>query len=157
MNTIDNLSKIRTINDSDIKDIYNIETLCFKDSYSEKLLMYFIKNANTVPILIEYNKKIIGYALGLLKFKNFAHIISIAIHPQYQNKGFGKKLLVELLEIFRKKGKNIIRLEVRTTNKEAIKLYQHQNFQIIDLIKKYYTDDEDAYLMELHMNQDELD
>ena len=89
-----------------------------------------------------------------MKFKNSAHIVSIAVHPQFRKKGFGTKLLIELLNIFQNKGKNIIRLEVRTTNVAAIALYKHYNFEIIEQIKNYYTDDEDAYLMELELSPD---
>jgi len=147
---------IRDIKENDIDYIYEIEVLSFNEAYSKSLLYHFIKNLFCLSILIEYNKVIVGYALGLLKFGKIGHIVSIAIHPSYRKLGFGTILLKKLIELFEKNNKTIIQLEVRIDNYEAIKLYQKFNFKIIGIKENYYMDGKDAYFMELNLDNNQF-
>jgi len=49
------------------------------------------------------------------------------IHPQYQNRGLGKKLLKESLKFIKSKGKQV-KLEVHKENKVAKHLYESAGF-----------------------------
>ena len=145
---------IRDVNLSDHKSIFKIENLSFEEPYSKNTLKFFLNSFQCISILIEIDGIVVGYALGMLKFRAQAHIISIAIHPNYRNLGFGRKLLKKLLEIFKKKEKSVFELEVRISNDIAINLYKKFNFKIIDIKERYYTNGENAYLMELKLNSD---
>lgn len=61
---------------------------------------------------------------------------------EYRKKGIASKLMDKMFE----EKVNNITLEVRTTNKQAIKLYEKYNFKIASTRKNYYGN-EDAYLM----------
>lgn len=73
------------------------------------------------------NKKI-----GFLKYieeKNFIHLIQIQIEPQFQNKGFGAKLLDFVIKEGERSNKKIV-LEVLKNN-PAQRLYEIKGFKII--------------------------
>ncbi|MHA1311204.1 MAG: ribosomal protein S18-alanine N-acetyltransferase [Candidatus Helarchaeota archaeon] len=155
MKNIDNKiehQKVREIKLSDLTIIKNIEDICFKEPYSTRILEFFIKNNFYPSVLIENRETIVGYAIGLLKFNNYAHVVSIAVHPNYRNLGNGSKLLKSLIEIFKKNNKSRVQLEVRVSNEPAIKLYKKFNFKIIGIKKEYYINKENAYFMELKLD-----
>jgi ribosomal-protein-alanine N-acetyltransferase len=140
---------IRKIRENDLERIYQIENISFKTPYSKRILKFFIKNSYTISILIEKKKEIIGYAIGILKYGNRGHLVSIAIDPEYRNLTYGKLLLERMLDMFKDNDKKLIHLEVRKTNQAALKLYQNFGFKIIGEKKDYYSIGEDAFIMEL--------
>ncbi|MEM2756620.1 MAG: GNAT family N-acetyltransferase, partial [Candidatus Bathyarchaeia archaeon] len=75
------------------------------------------------------------------------HIISIAVLPEYRRKGVGRSLMINSLKGLKEYGAEECYLEVRVSNTPAINLYRSLNFEIIRVIKGYYLNGEDAYLM----------
>jgi ribosomal-protein-alanine N-acetyltransferase len=78
-----------------------------------------------------------------------AEIDFICVEPNYRR----KKIAENLFDFFEKKillEKKIskIFLEVGTQNETAIKFYEKLNFKKISIRKKYYKNEEDAYVME---------
>ena len=140
---------IRKIREKDLERIYQIENISFKTPYSRRILRFFIKNTYCISILIEKGNIIVGYAMGILKYGVRGHLISIAIDPDYRKMKYGKILLERLLDMFKDNDKKIIHLEVRKTNKVALKLYQNFGFRIIGEKENYYSIGEDAFIMEL--------
>jgi [ribosomal protein S18]-alanine N-acetyltransferase len=77
-----------------------------------------------------------------------AHIILLAVHPDYRRQGLGRRLLVAMLD--RAREINMVRatLEVRTSNQPAIDLYTQLGFKIAGTRHKYYQNPiEDALVM----------
>ena len=74
-------------------------------------------------------------------------ILRIGIKKEYQGRGFGKKLLKELLEILKEKGIKAVFLEVRENNAPAIRLYEKNGFRVLGKRRGYYSG-EDALIME---------
>lgn len=64
----------------------------------------------------------------------FGHILSeltIAVHPEYQRKGIGKKLFETILDHIIRSRNDVFRVELvaRESNEKAIKLYETIGFQ----------------------------
>lgn len=79
-----------------------------------------------------------------------AHIATLAVHPDYRERGIGSILLVEALQSVLLQGARSAFLEVRASNLVAQKLYQHFGFEIVNRRPRYYKDNlEDALLMNL--------
>jgi [ribosomal protein S18]-alanine N-acetyltransferase len=57
-----------------------------------------------------------------------AKILSIAVRPEFQGQGLGKRLLLAGLEYLQGTGVPQVRLEVRPENTPALKLYESQGF-----------------------------
>ncbi len=76
------------------------------------------------------------------------HVISIAVLQEYRRKGIGSALMSETLRIFQAKyDVDAVYLEVRVSNLPAISMYERFGFVKARLIKGYYRDGEDAYVM----------
>lgn len=77
-----------------------------------------------------------------------AHITLLAVAPDYRRQGLGYLLLSTLLQQAQKRGLERATLEVRSSNKAAIALYQKFGFKIAGTRKKYYQDNqEDALIL----------
>ena len=81
-----------------------------------------------------------------------AHILTLAVHPEFQGQGIAKHIIDHALENSREKGAGTIYLEVRPSNSRAIDVYQKAGFNEIGVRKGYYPDEngrEDALVMAL--------
>jgi ribosomal-protein-alanine N-acetyltransferase len=76
-----------------------------------------------------------------------AHIILLAIDPNYQRQGLGKLLLLGLLHKARERGLERATLEVKASNIVAISLYQKFGFKEAGRRRAYYPDGEDALIL----------
>jgi glutathione synthase/RimK-type ligase-like ATP-grasp enzyme/ribosomal protein S18 acetylase RimI-like enzyme len=93
------------------------------------------------------NKERIG-SLILFKYRKCLRIYSIAILPQYQNRGFGDELLHYVIDLANQLHYEKISIEVRAKNTKLIHWYQEHGFISKGSIVDYYIKDEDAIKME---------
>ncbi len=76
------------------------------------------------------------------------HIISVAVHPDWQGLGLGEVLLLTLLEAGLSMKAKTATLEVRPSNQSALTLYQKYNFQEEGRRAHYYGNNgEDALIL----------
>jgi ribosomal protein S18 acetylase RimI-like enzyme len=73
--------------------------------------------------------------------------VLLAVHPAHRRKGVGSALLSWLEATTRVAGMNLIRLEARTQNSEAIAFYHRHGFEELGLRRGYYQGVEDAVRM----------
>ncbi len=139
----------------DLKEVLAIEKVCFSNPWTADTFLGEIQNKSiSFPLAIIHleDRKIIGYIIFWL-IGNEAQINNVAIHPDYQGKGYGELAMRYVVEHLRESGAELVTLEVRTSNRPAIALYRKLGFQIIGIRKDYYTNPvEDAYLMGLTLD-----
>ena len=90
----------------------------------------------------KYIIKYLGENIGWLNYEENEtnmELNQIFIHPKYQGKGIGSKIINDLMKICKNKNKSII-LEVLKSNYKAKKLYLKLGFNI------YKEDDNDYFL-----------
>jgi ribosomal-protein-alanine N-acetyltransferase len=136
---------------TDILAVSKIEEEVFSQPWSFKMLADTFLFGKFTGILAQQDSKIIGYG-GFINIAGDADITKIAVLKDFQRKGYGEKILAELIKNCFSQGVNTITLEVRTSNEAAINLYRKNNFQIIALRKNYYGN-EDAYVMQLKIQR----
>ena len=72
------------------------------------------------------------------------------VDPDYQEKGYGKMIIDELIEKFRKIGAHKIHLFIEKYNKNVVKFYQNLGWEIRDdLIMMSYIPDKNLYKMRI--------
>ncbi|MEM2935230.1 MAG: GNAT family N-acetyltransferase, partial [Candidatus Thermoplasmatota archaeon] len=102
---------IRKCNEKDLSEVWKIENLSFEYPYPP---YFFYEYINKLFFVIEENRKVVGYIIG---DDEKGMIISIAVHPEYRGKGYGKKMMKHIFKFM----KGEIFLQVRKSNKGAIK------------------------------------
>ncbi|HNH27414.1 MAG TPA: ribosomal protein S18-alanine N-acetyltransferase, partial [Anaerolineales bacterium] len=79
------------------------------------------------------------------------HVATIATHPDFRERGIGKRLLVHALLAAKAEGATSSILEVRASNQAALKMYHGFGYVEDGRRKEYYKDNnEDAILMSLN-------
>ena len=132
---------------SDLDDVQEIERACFITPWSKSAFLNEIHFERSIFKTLKIENRLIGYG-GFWIVLDEIHISNIAIHPDYQRQGFGRMLLTHLLEEAVARGAMHASLEVRRSNKAALKLYGDFGFGVITVRRKYYQDTrEDALVM----------
>ena len=147
--------EIRKAENSDLRDIANIWRRNIKTintaSDIARLYHYFKKYFLIAVIHKEEEKKegydIIGFIAGAVR-DGHGHVSGIAVEREYRGQGIGGSLLRRLYEEFYNDGFERVTLEVRKSNKEAIRFYERQGFKPVFVIHGYYADGEDAIVYE---------
>ncbi|MCI4445999.1 MAG: ribosomal protein S18-alanine N-acetyltransferase [Candidatus Aminicenantes bacterium] len=138
--------------EDDLPEVLNIERLCFSNPWSKETFRAEIQNkAISFPLVVidTSSKRIVGYII-FWQIRDEAQINNVAIHPDYQGRGWGEIALRYVLNRLQESGVNFVTLEVRVSNQPALKLYHKLGFKVIGIRKDYYTNPvEDAYVMDL--------
>jgi len=165
--------RIRKAEEQDLKRVMEIERRSFSTPWPEGLLRGYLGEEGF--IVGEQAGEVVGYILVRLRAPSFfsrlerrtqflfhreredipiGHVLNLAIAPPYRYRGRGTELLQAGLEYLKNIGAERVELEVRTQNREAIRLYRRFGFSIERLISHYYSNGDDAYLMELSLYKD---
>lgn len=92
---------------------------------------------------------VVGYA-GLMFAPDEAHITNIAIDPQQRSRGFGRSLMIHVIDVAIASGCTALTLEVRVSNVAAQSLYRQFGFAPAGIRQRYYENSEDALVMWAH-------
>ena len=88
---------------------------------------------------------------------NQGELCNLMVPPRLLGKGVGRRLLAECLEVARQRRLPRIFLEVRQSNRRAIRFYRRNGFRITSRLGNYYRDPpEDAWVMERATAADRL-
>jgi L-phenylalanine/L-methionine N-acetyltransferase len=101
-----------------------------------------------------------GTSVGMFKLYPLKHrcthifyLGGLAIHPDFAGKGFGVKMMQEIIVLAQQKGCKRLELSAGTENLRAIELYKKVGFQAEGVLRKYtYLKSEDLFLDELLMS-----
>ena len=79
-------------------------------------------------------------------------LMQIGVDLPYRSQGCGLQLLQYAIDEAKRKNVRKIQLEVRLSNRFGMALYRRCGFEQVGSRKKYYTDGEDAVLMDLKLS-----
>jgi ribosomal-protein-alanine N-acetyltransferase len=100
--------------------------------------------------IVGYNMCRIEMGVGHIKrgIVKQGHVVSIAVLPEYRRRGIATALMLRAMDTMKNKyGASEVYLEVRVSNEPAIRLYEKLGFTKVRILRGYYLDGEDAYLM----------
>ncbi len=149
----------RNINFIDIPDVMYVNRVSLPENYSRYtfIALYRLFKDISFVAVDEQLDKVVGYIINKEdKGKSFfntdhivrkGHVFSIAVLPEYRRRHIGEILLALGMNAMFKKGLEEVYLEVRVSNTPAIKLYEKFGMEKVGVVKKYYSDGEDAYIM----------
>lgn len=146
-NNLDRVIIRRIENERDLQAVYLIEQTSFSDPYSLDLLNILANLHYETFFLAEFNNKVIGYIISIIRKNYLGHIISIAVDPLYRRTGIASKLMEKIEDHLRRKGIFVLRLEVKVSNLSARKFYLKLGFKEGYIIPRYYRDGTPAVVM----------
>ena len=127
---------LRKVLKSDLAQVLQIEQAVHVVPWNEETFKICFQ-AGYVGWVVELANKVVGFIIVSLHVEE-CHILNICVAHQYQHQGIGAKLLQHALQHAKKKGLNIVYLEVRRSNSRAIAFYKKVKFHLIGERKDYY-------------------
>ena len=140
--------RLRPMTASDLDAMMAIERVNFPFPWTEGNFKDSI-NSGYMCLIMEQGQQLIGYAV-LMMVLDEAHLLNISVAQSHQGQGWGRYLLLQMMEIGREKGGLNMFLEVRPSNHSALGLYESMGFNEMGIRPGYYpahNGREDAVLM----------
>jgi ribosomal-protein-alanine N-acetyltransferase len=140
--------KLRPMTASDLDAIMAIERVNFPFPWTEGNFKDSM-NSGYMCLVMEQGKQLMGYAI-LMMVLDEAHLLNISVAQSHQGQGWGRYLLLQMMEMGREKGGLNMFLEVRPSNRSALGLYESMGFNEMGIRPGYYpahNGREDAVLM----------
>ena len=137
---------LRKMEERDLESVLTIQdNLGFQHWSRNQFLQEIGDDRGSLSLVME-NGIIYGYAIFKI-MADEAELFSIAVRRESQRSGFGRRLLLQGLEVLQSRRINRVFLEVREGNSAAQSLYRSVAFHPAGLRKRYYPDGENALLM----------
>lgn len=142
--------RLEAMKEKHLEAIQVLEQESFSVPWTKAMFVEELKNPLALYYVLLVGDAVAGYA-GLWSIHGEGHITNIAVGKAFRRQGFGRKLLIHLLERGEAVGITDFTLEVRRGNVEALALYESCGFVAAGVRKNYYSDNgEDAVLMWRH-------
>ena len=142
---------------SDLDAVLTIENVSFAAPWSKNMFLEEMSNRAAHLIVFKSGETIVGYICFWVVLDE-AHLMNVAVHPDYRGRGYGKLIMGHLEEICLRENLTRIILEVGRRNMPARRLYKKCGFNSIGFRKKYYTEvQDDAVIMEKQLAPNEIE
>ncbi len=98
-------------------------------------------------LVAEVNGNPVGFLAAVIPANGHARVLMLAVTAGFRARGIGSLLMQAFLQHCGVRGLKRIELEVRISNKAAIRFYERHGFNIFHTLPRFYTDGEDGYKM----------
>lgn len=127
---------IEEIQQADFERLFEIEQKAHLVPWSKGTLLNN-QGEKYLNLKLVESGKIVAFAISQVVLDE-ATLFNIAVDPDFQHQGLGKRLLSELILQLQKRGIATLWLEVRESNQAAQKLYDSLGFNEVTVRKNYY-------------------
>lgn len=134
--------------EEDLGAVLAIESASFSRPWTRRHFLDEISSTFGYPTVAFLPDGTVAGYLCLKQVLDEAEILDVAVSPSFRGRGIGRLLLQHALESARGRGAQLVWLEVRVGNREAIQLYERAGFREIARRKGYYDGGEDAIVMQ---------
>lgn len=143
-------ARIRPMSYADLPAVLALEQSAYAFPWSEGVFRDCLRVGYMCRVL-EMRGELIGYALMSMGAGE-AHVLNICVRADWREQGWGRRLVLMLIEHATHAGVADMFLEVRPSNSSAIHLYETLGFQRVGVRKGYYQASpgrEDAWVYKL--------
>ncbi|MDR1966934.1 MAG: ribosomal protein S18-alanine N-acetyltransferase [Synergistaceae bacterium] len=131
----------------DLKSLVAIEAVCFDIPWEEHLIERDLNEPGYAIYMKATVKGVIaGYGV-LGRVESTAHLMNLAVLPEYRRNGIALQLMAAFDEVSREWECRRMCLEVRASNSIARNFYSSMGFAYSSRVKGYYADGEDALIL----------
>lgn len=143
--------RVRRAELSDLDDLVALEESSFATDRLSREQYRRHLDSETAQVLVASanHRRFLGTAVVFFrKGTKVARLYSIATHAEARGKGVGSALLEASEHLAKRRRCKVLRLEVRTDNDAAIRLYERLGYTRIGHYERYYGDGADAWRYE---------
>lgn len=143
--------RVRRAELSDLDDLVALEDATFDSDRLSRSQYRRHLDSDTAQVLVASanHRRFLGTAVVFFrKGSQVARLYSIASKPEARGKGVGSALIAAVEAAARARQCRSLRLEVRTDNETAMRLYERLGYRQIGRYTRYYQDGADAWRYE---------
>ena len=148
---------IRRCEPSDMISVMEINMKTLPEHYSDYFYESLLADMPESFLVAENGGRFVGYIMcksefGFSNFKKLGfvkkgHVVSVAVLDEFRGNGIGSALVEEAFKGVNEKQCDEMYLEVRCSNTDAVRLYEKLGMSVLQRLKSYYRDGDDAYMM----------
>ncbi len=142
---------LRPATPDDLEQILEIEGKSYPEPWSREHFTIEMQTPHSRFLVLtddETDSVVLGYLIYWIQAEGVS-LLNISTHPKWRGLGFSKKMIQAMInETVREEIPKII-LEVRASNRVAIRLYLQSGFKKTHERKNFYKDGESAVVMEM--------
>jgi len=151
MHNLENSIQLDIMRGGDVPAVHGLEEECFSSPWDMDSYYRELRNSNAYYIVARKGEDVIGCG-GMWTVGDEAHIVTLAVQPNFRRQGMGRRLLNALIREARRRRAERVTLEVRVRNQAAQALYTTFGFRTVAFRREYYPDNgEDAAVMALEL------
>lgn len=136
-----------------LNEIVQIENEVFPQPWSMKQFKHDLHSSpHSENWVYVQDDRVTGYLFGWIVEDEY-HLNNLAVHPEFQGRKIGKKLIQHIIDRVASRNVASIFLEVSVGNTPARKCYQSIGFIEDGVRKDYYSRGDDAVLYHLELNK----
>ena len=135
--------------EADLDGVLRVEAESFTNPWTRDMYAWELQNRNVCHIYVARtaNCPVAAFCAFWLVFDEI-HINNVAVLPQFRGQGIGTTLMQHVLIEARRLGARRATLEVRASNRGALRLYERLGFYVAATRKHYYAQPvEDALIL----------
>jgi ribosomal-protein-alanine acetyltransferase len=141
---------IRPLTVSQLDECWRLDQRCFVDgeAYSRETFEYLL----TAPESVSYRAVasgggMVGFVIGLVEPDHTGHVTTVGVAPEHRRRHLAGRLMSQVEDGFRRRQVRLVRLEVRSLNTAAQRLYHNLGYSVTQRLPKYYSNGGDGLLM----------
>jgi ribosomal-protein-alanine N-acetyltransferase len=141
---------IRHASGTDFEVLLRIDAASFPAdiAYDRTELSYFMNRKGAETLVLESGGEIAAFILFyIVEARKMATIVTLDVLEAFRRKGFASLLLKRAEEILHSHTAETVNLQVEVGNAAAIDCYRKHGFLPVRVLKEYYSNGRDAYLM----------
>src|ERR1700754_972165 len=150
---------VRPLTISQLDECWRLDQRCFIDgeAYSRETFDYLLTAPESVAFrAVTTGGVMAGFVIGLVEPDHTGHITTVGVAPEHRRRNLAKRLMQQIEHGFRKRNVRLVRLEVRTLNTPAQKLYESRGSTVTQRLHKSYSNGYACLLM-LNLIEDAKD
>ena len=121
---------VRTARPEDLEKIAEVDAAAFENLWQQPLVdIELAYEQAAVATVIETRNAIIGYQISTASALG-GHLARLAVHPDFQYRGFGKMLLADLLMRYQRRGTRWLTVNTQKNNAASLALYEWAGFHL---------------------------
>lgn len=147
-------TRLLPMHEAHLSQVLDIERRAYAFPWSEGIFRDCLRAGYSAWVLRDAADAVLAYVVMSMAVGE-AHILNLAVDPDRRREGLAREVLGRMLELARAAHCTIVLLEVRRSNKAALRLYQGFGFQQIGLRRNYYPGHEqreDAFVLSLDLH-----
>ena len=141
---------IRPLTVAQLDECWRLDLRCFVDgeAYSRETFEYLLTSPESVSYrAVTTDGAMVGFIVGLVEPDRTGHVTTLGVAPEHRRRHIAHRMLEKAEHGFRRRDVRTLRLEVRSINTAAQRLYAGLGFVVAQRLPRYYSNGGDGLLM----------